>query len=84
MGELAHIFVKRIPGTVEAEDQVARHARDTFGDPLAFMLVDRGTSETPVWFGIEDASSCLDGDWTEQRDGGHFGERGKGKTCGSL
>ena len=79
---LAHVLVKRIPSTIEAENQ--RAPRGAIGDPDAWMLIRRGTAEARIQFGVEGASFQGNRGWTEQRDGGHLGERGWGAIGGGL
>jgi hypothetical protein len=75
----AHILVERVSGTIEAEDQGAVPLTVGVGDPFARVPVGRSASEARVYGGVEGAFLGGDGGGTEQREGGHVGERGQGQ-----
>ena len=80
---MAHILVKRVASTIEAEHQGALGLSSirTIRDPFTRVLVGRGTSETSIIIGIDDVSSNADGEWAKKRDT-HCGERGRERKDG--
>jgi hypothetical protein len=76
-GELAHVLVKRVSGTVEAEYQGAVPVRGMFrarglgvGNPFTLAVVDRFVGKTRGRVG---GGSFGDVSWCEWGNGGHLG-----------
>ena len=82
--ELAHISVKQVTGTFEAEDQGAVPSRSIGVRHPSRMLKGRVANEARVHLWVGGVASDGGGMGTEERDGGHFGEQGWKEIGGGL
>jgi hypothetical protein len=86
--ELAHVFVKRVSGTVETENQGTAPGTLRVGslgvgvpmagdlrvrDPFALVLEGRPASKARVYGWAQEAIIGFNGDWTRHRDEGLLG-----------